>query len=43
VLRPNSLRAKFGVSRVRNGIHCTDLQEDGQLEMSYFFNILQAA
>ncbi|WIA11558.1 hypothetical protein OEZ85_011667 [Tetradesmus obliquus] len=43
VLRPHSLRARFGVSRVRNGIHCTDLQEDGQLETSYFFRILQAA
>jgi nucleoside-diphosphate kinase len=43
VLRPNSLRARFGVSRERNGIHCTDLQEDGQLETSYFFNILQKA
>jgi nucleoside-diphosphate kinase len=42
VLRPNSLRARFGVSRVRNGIHCTDLQEDGQLETSYVFKILQA-
>lgn len=41
VLRPNTLRARFGVSRVRNAIHCTDLVEDGPLEASYFFNVLQ--
>lgn len=41
VLRPNTLRARFGVSRVRNAIHCTDLVEDGDLETTYFFNILQ--
>lgn len=41
VLRPNTLRARFGVSRVRNGIHCTDLVEDGPLEAGYFFNVLQ--
>lgn len=41
VLRPNTLRARFGVSRVRNAIHCTDLVEDGPLEASYFFSVLQ--
>jgi nucleoside-diphosphate kinase len=41
VLRPNTLRARFGVSRVRNSIHCTDLAEDGPLEASYFFSVLQ--
>lgn len=40
VLRPDSLRAQFGVSRVRNAIHCTDLPEDGALESGYFFGIL---
>lgn len=24
-LEPNSLRAKFGIDRVKNAIHCTDL------------------
>ena len=38
-LRPNSLRAKFGVDRVKNAIHCTDLPEDGVLECEYFFKI----
>merc|ERR1712224_790768 len=39
-LRPNTLRAKFGIDRVKNGIHATDLAEDGLLEVEYFFNIL---
>lgn len=40
-IRPNTLRAKYGVDRVRNGVHCTDLPEDGALECEYFFSILQ--
>ena len=40
VLRPKSLRAQFGVNKVQNAIHCTDLPEDGELESNYFFNIL---
>jgi nucleoside-diphosphate kinase len=40
-LRPQSIRAQFGLSRVRNGIHCTDLPEDGELEVGFFFEILQ--
>jgi nucleoside-diphosphate kinase len=39
-LRPDTLRSKFGVDRVRNACHCTDLPEDGLLEVEYFFNIL---
>lgn len=40
-LRPKTLRAVFGCDRVKNAVHCTDLQEDGVLESEYFFNILQ--
>lgn len=40
-VRPNSLRAKYGKSTILNGLHVTDLQEDGQLECEYFFEILQ--
>ncbi len=43
LLRPGSLRAQFGATRVRNGVHCTDLTEDGPLEVAYFFSILQQA
>lgn len=39
-LRPNTLRAKFGVDRVKNAVHCTDLPEDGLIEVEYFFNIM---
>ena len=38
---PNSLRAQFGVDKIRNGVHCTDLVEDGLLECEYFFVLLQ--
>ena len=40
-LRPKTLRARFGESLVRNGVHCTDLTEDGPLEVEYFFRVLQ--
>ena len=40
-LRPDTLRARFGLDKVRNAIHCTDLQEDGNLDSEYFFSILQ--
>jgi len=39
-IRPHTLRAKYGVDRVQNGIHCTDLQEDGHLESKFFFQII---
>lgn len=40
-LRGNTLRARFGIDKVRNAVHCTDLPEDGTLEVEYFFSILQ--
>ena len=40
VLRPRSLRAQFGKNKVQNAIHCTDLPEDGPLEIDYFFSII---
>ncbi|KAJ3395540.1 Nucleoside diphosphate kinase 7, partial [Chytridiales sp. JEL 0842] len=31
-LRPKSLRALYGTDKVKNAVHCTDLEEDGALE-----------
>jgi len=39
-LRPRSLRALFGRTKAQNAVHCTDLAEDGLLEVEYFFRIL---
>ena len=36
-IRPHTLRAKYGVDRIKNAIHCTDLKEDGNLESKFFF------
>jgi nucleoside-diphosphate kinase len=33
-IRPNSIRAKYGEDKVKNAVHCTDLPEDGVLEVS---------
>eukprot|EP00455_Lapot_gusevi_P023336 TRINITY_DN2425_c0_g1_i1.p1 TRINITY_DN2425_c0_g1~~TRINITY_DN2425_c0_g1_i1.p1 ORF type:complete len:405 (-),score=100.67 TRINITY_DN2425_c0_g1_i1:56-1171(-) len=40
-IRQHTLRAQYGVDRIQNAVHCTDLPEDGVLEVEYFFNILQ--
>ena len=39
VLRPDTIRSKFGVDRVKNAVHCTDLEEDGRLEVLFFFSL----
>ncbi|KAL0119340.1 hypothetical protein PUN28_009721 [Cardiocondyla obscurior] len=39
-VRPNTLRAKYGKTKVQNAVHCSDLTEDGILEVEYFFKIL---
>ncbi|KAL2750553.1 nucleoside diphosphate kinase 7-like [Vespula maculifrons] len=39
-IRPNTLRAKYGNTKVQNAVHCSDLPEDGPLEVEYFFKIL---
>jgi len=40
ILRPDSLRGKFGTTDVLNGLHCTDLPGDGELECKFFFSTL---
>lgn len=39
-LRPQSLRALFGVNKILNAVHCTDLPDDAELEVEYFFRLL---
>lgn len=39
-LHASSLRALYGSTKVKNAVHCTDLPEDGPLEVDYFFSIL---
>ncbi|KAG1680831.1 hypothetical protein FOA52_008164 [Chlamydomonas sp. UWO 241] len=39
-LRPKSLRAQFGLTKVRNAVHCTDLAGDTRIEVEYFFDLL---
>lgn len=41
-LRPRTLRALFGLDKIKNGVHCTDLPEDSILEVEYFFRILDS-
>jgi len=39
-LRPQSFRAKLGKDNAQNGVHSTDLEDDGEREVSYIFNTL---
>ena len=45
LLRPKSIRAKLGTPGIKtniieNGAHCTDLEDDGFMECSYFFRTI---
>lgn len=41
-ISPDSSRARFGESVVKNAVHCTDLPEDGEMECRYFFETLSS-
>eukprot|EP00931_Biecheleriopsis_adriatica_P115151 TRINITY_DN90988_c0_g1_i1.p1 TRINITY_DN90988_c0_g1~~TRINITY_DN90988_c0_g1_i1.p1 ORF type:complete len:351 (-),score=88.48 TRINITY_DN90988_c0_g1_i1:115-1095(-) len=41
-LRPDSLRAKFGVDNPNNGVHATDLEDDAEFEVRYVFEMVAA-
>ena len=36
----DTIRQLFGIDRIRNAVHCTDLPEEGPLEVEYFFVLL---
>ena len=40
ILRPKTIRAKWGKDFAKNAVHVTELPEDGGLECKFFFNIL---
>lgn len=42
-IRPACVRARFGVTGARPGVHVTDLQEDGPLESENVFYVMDAA
>ena len=37
-VRPDTLRARFGSTRVLNAVHCTDLEEDATREIGIVFS-----
>ncbi|CAK1540108.1 unnamed protein product [Leptosia nina] len=39
-LYPDSIRAQYGKTILHNAVHCTDLPEDGETEVEYFFKLL---
>ncbi|KAJ2947962.1 hypothetical protein O0L34_g9754 [Tuta absoluta] len=39
-LYPDCIRALYGKNIVHNAVHCTDLPEDGELEVEYFFKLV---
>lgn len=39
-LRPQSLRARFGISNAQNAVHATDLEGDAEAEVRYMFEML---
>lgn len=41
-LRKHTLRARFGIDKIKNTVHCTDLPDDALLEVEYFFRILNS-
>ena len=42
VLYPDSLRAKYGgMTQEENAVHCSDLEEDGIMEVEYFYTLMQ--
>ena len=39
-IRPQSIRAIYGVNNIQNAVHCTDLECESQIECEFFFTLL---
>ncbi|EAY08525.1 Nucleoside diphosphate kinase family protein [Trichomonas vaginalis G3] len=39
VIRPESIRAKFGKNQTYCAVHCTDIPEEAEIETRYFFEL----
>lgn len=39
----DTLRQLFGIDRIKNAVHCTDMPDEGVLDCEYFFVLLQEA
>lgn len=39
-IRPHTVRAIFGCDKYKNGVHCTDLEDDTKFELEFFFKVL---
>jgi hypothetical protein len=39
-VKPMSLRARHGLNKIQNAVHCTELPGDAIAELEYFFKIL---
>lgn len=40
-LRPKTIRGLYGVDRVKNAAHCSDLENDGACDTQFFFSTLK--
>ncbi|BHF68316.1 Nucleoside diphosphate kinase 7 [Sparganum proliferum] len=40
-LKPETIRARFGINLIKNALHCTDLPDDVPIEIDFFFRILE--
>jgi len=41
-LSPHSLRARYGQDKIKNGVYCSELEQDGVLESTFFFGLHDA-
>ena len=39
IIRPESIRAKFGINNTQIAVHCSDIPEEAPIESQYFFEL----